>query len=368
MTRNAAPAPAADDFFEEELAEALTDRSLHLILLPTEQCNFRCTYCYEDFRIGRMTEDTVQGVKRLVSRRLDGLRQLNVSWFGGEPLMARTVVEDISSFIADAVAAGPGTRYAADMTTNGYLLDAARAEELARLGIGSYQISLDGPQEVHDTTRLRADGGGSFRRIWRNLLSIRNSAVDVRVLLRLHLTPSNLPFMREFTSRVRDTFLDDDRFSVHFKAVERLGGPHDEELEVLAREVRSQVQEELGALVRTEDASRGEGPGQRACYAARPNSLVIRADGTVAKCTVALGDPRNTVGRIVPDGTLRIDGARLAPWVRGWADDDRAAVRCPYAGLPRSGQRLLQIEPRRPATASASSGSSPLGGDVSLPA
>lgn len=349
MTQNATPAlaPAKDGHFEEELAAALTDQSLHLILLPTEQCNFRCTYCYEDFRIGRMADDTVQGVKRLVGRRLKGLRQLNVSWFGGEPLMARTVVEDISSFIVDALAAGPGTRYAADMTTNGYLLDAARAEELACLGISSYQISLDGPQEVHDTTRLRADGGGSFQRIWRNLLSIRNSTVEIRVLLRLHLTPSNLPFMREFASQVRDTFLGDSRFSVHFKAVERMGGPHDEELEVLAHEVRSQVQEELGALVQTKEASREEDPGQEACYAARPNSLVIRADGTVAKCTVALSDPRNTVGRILPDGTLRIDSARLAPWVRGWADDDWAAVQCPYAGLPPSGQRLLQIGPRR---------------------
>ncbi|MFF7227919.1 hypothetical protein [Streptomyces sioyaensis] len=59
--------------FEEELVAALTDRTLHLIILPTEQCNFRCTYCYEDFSVGRMGPETVQGVKRLLDRRLDGL-------------------------------------------------------------------------------------------------------------------------------------------------------------------------------------------------------------------------------------------------------------------------------------------------------
>ncbi|PJJ00771.1 hypothetical protein BX264_1060 [Streptomyces sp. 2333.5] len=47
--------------FEEELVAALTDRTLHLIILPTEQCNFRCTYCYEDFSVGRMGPETVQG-------------------------------------------------------------------------------------------------------------------------------------------------------------------------------------------------------------------------------------------------------------------------------------------------------------------
>ncbi|MFC9235002.1 radical SAM protein [Streptomyces decoyicus] len=347
MTQNTVPVVGKDEVFEEELLAAVTGQSLHLIVLPTEQCNFRCTYCYEDFEIGRMAPDTVQSVKRLVGRRLDGLQRLHVSWFGGEPLVARTVVEDISSFIVDAVTGRPEVQYAADMTTNGYLLDAARAEGLARLGINSYQISLDGPQEVHDTTRLRADGGGSFQRIWQNLLSVRRSDLEIRVLLRLHLTPSNLPFMREFVSDVRDTFLGDSRFSVRLKAIERMGGPNDEEIEVLGRETRAQVLEELGSLVRTGSASRNGTPREEACYAARPNSLVVRADGTIAKCTVALNDPRNTVGRIMSDGTLRIDGARVSPWVRGWAAQDWAAVRCPYAGMPRPGQELLQLGPPR---------------------
>ena len=38
----------------EVLQSSLTPSLLHLILLPTEACNFRCTYCYEDFRLGRM--------------------------------------------------------------------------------------------------------------------------------------------------------------------------------------------------------------------------------------------------------------------------------------------------------------------------
>ena len=38
----------------QQLAAALSDRYLHLILFPTEQCNFRCTYCYEDFEAKQM--------------------------------------------------------------------------------------------------------------------------------------------------------------------------------------------------------------------------------------------------------------------------------------------------------------------------
>ena len=70
------------------LTEVLAADVLHLILLPTEACNFRCTYCYEDFRLGRMSEDVVRGVEALLSRRAEGLARLEISWFGGEPLAA----------------------------------------------------------------------------------------------------------------------------------------------------------------------------------------------------------------------------------------------------------------------------------------
>ena len=45
----------------------LASNLLHLILMPTEQCNFRCTYCYEDFAHDRMSPRVVAGIKRLLT-------------------------------------------------------------------------------------------------------------------------------------------------------------------------------------------------------------------------------------------------------------------------------------------------------------
>lgn len=326
--------PEYQDSFEEELIASFYNDRLHLILLPTEKCNFRCTYCYEDFSIGRMTSETIQGVKRLIDRRLDDLRFLSVAWFGGEPLLARAVVEDISEHIVRATINQPNLHYEADMTTNGYLLDIPTVERLARLGIHLFQISLDGPESMHDRTRVRANGKGSFRQIWQNLLAIRDGVEPVNVLLRVHLTPDNLPFMPEFLVQIRETFLWDSRFQVLLKPVEHLGGPNDDKMEIISDEVRPRILAELEAIVLDGAGVDRLYSAPQICYASRPNSLMIRANGLIGKCTVALSDPANTIGRLLPDGSLQIDNARLRPWLRGWATRDRATLECPYAALP----------------------------------
>jgi uncharacterized protein len=339
----AATPPGYPNVFTDELMASFRNDSLHLILLPTEKCNFRCTYCYEDFAIGRMSASTIQGVKRLIDRRRDGLRFLDVSWFGGEPLLAPSVIEDISSHIIGTVAEYPDLEYTANMTTNGYLLDATKVAHLSALGIREYQISLDGPQPIHDRTRVRANGAGSFRQIWNNLLAVRDNATPVNVLLRVHLTPANLSSMPEFLAQIRDTFLGDARFSVLLKPVERLGGPNDGTMDVISDGERPGILAELQSIVLAGGDCRRLQPVPEVCYAARPNSLVIRANGIAGKCTVALTDPANAIGRLRPDGTISIDNDLLRPWLRGWESHDWAALGCPANGLPRNQPTLLQI-------------------------
>lgn len=325
-----------NDLFEEELVSWVRNDHLHLILLPTERCNFRCTYCYEDFSIGRMTADTILGVKRLIDRRLGSLESLVISWFGGEPLVARSVVEEISDHVVRLAAERPNLAYEGDMTTNGFLLDTAAVQRLTQLGIRLFQISLDGPEPLHDGTRVQFNGKGSFRQIWHNLLAIRDGSAPVNVLIRIHLTPDNLPVMPDFLVMIRETFLNDSRFQVLLKPIERLGGPNDATMEVVSQETRPGILAHLESILVD-----GNGGAKRlfsapdVCYASRPNSLVIRADGRVGKCTVALTDPANTIGSLLPDGSLIIDNDRLRPWLRGWASRDWEILGCPYATFPR---------------------------------
>ena len=60
--------------------------TMQLILLASEDCNFRCVYCYEKFEKGTMLPEVRQGVRALVEQRAPRLALLSVNWFGGEPL------------------------------------------------------------------------------------------------------------------------------------------------------------------------------------------------------------------------------------------------------------------------------------------
>jgi uncharacterized protein len=314
-----------------------SNRYLSLIILPTESCNFRCTYCYEDFSVGRMKASVIDGIKSLIAKRCPELDIINISWFGGEPLVAKDVVLDISRFVSSMAYMYPRLRYIGDMTTNAYLLNYELASELSKVGVSRYQVSLDGPREIHDQTRLRADGASTFDKIWSNLLSIRDSSLPVNVLLRIHVTVENHAYLDKLLDDIKHEFLSDTRFSVFFKAIERLGGSNDSSIQQFSHAEHEEVIKSLEKSVFGENHNyeRGLNPATSdICYASVPNSMIIRANGDIGKCTVALYDERNKIATLQPDGTMEVIPGRLAPWVRGLETLDPITLGCPLTGLP----------------------------------
>lgn len=323
---------------DEVLARALTNRALELTVMPTEACNFRCTYCYEDFALGKMPAEVVRGVKNLIRARAPGLDTLHVAWFGGEPTLALDVVRDVQAHVQAVAAAHPGLRARANMTTNAWKLGPDVFAELVALGVNEYQISFDGPEEFHDRKRKRLDGRGTFARIWRNVLAMRDSYLDFQVILRVHVDRENLASLFGFVDQIRAELGHDARFSIFLKQIGRYGGANDANLPVLATEEDARTYQRLlthtyGSVEQEHVRGAGGKGSPKLCYAAKGNSHVVRSDGRLCKCTVALDHPANVVGRIHEDGTVEIDAARSRPWMRGlWSGID-AELLCPMIGI-----------------------------------
>ncbi|WP_190047905.1 radical SAM protein [Streptomyces galilaeus] len=284
------------------------DRRLQLFIIPAGKCKFRCTYCYERCNLGHMEPEVVQAVKAFIDRRLEHLDTLSVEWFGGDPLLAKPVIMDVAQHISSSLGSVPSIGYSGSVTTNGYLLDGDTAAALIRLGVRSFQISLDGPPDVHDESRVRADGCGTFCEIWDNLLALRDSDLSFDAILRLYFTPATAARLHSLIDLVNDAFADDSRFKVIFKAVARLGGENDHKLELFSPKTEREWIAPFRHHLFYESQLITHGPDEpQIWYAAKPNSFVIRADGHFSQSTVASCDDRNTLGCITEDGLIVID-------------------------------------------------------------
>lgn len=129
---------------------------MRLALVLTHACDLRCRYCYTGEKKGvHMNLATARRALDLGFANPGAV--LHLSFFGGEPLLNWSVLEATAK---DALARGAaqGVPLTLQVTTNGSLLDQARAERLHELGV-YVALSFDG--EAQDATRPRVDGSPS---------------------------------------------------------------------------------------------------------------------------------------------------------------------------------------------------------------
>lgn len=318
----------------QQIPMLLTNRYLELIILPTEQCNFRCSYCYEDFSIGKMQKPTIEGIKNLLTKRIKELDTLKISWFGGEPLIARDIIYEISEHILDQIKESH-VKYRGNITTNAFLLNSTVANKLNTLGVTDFQVSLDGPSDVHNKTRMRIDKSGSFDQIWHNLLALRNSNLDFNMMIRIHITPDNYESLFDLIGLLKSEFSGDNRFKLFFKAIADLGGPQSKTFTTVKKNdvdsIIKQISDAVDGMIPIVTTKNTQVP--YVCYAAQANSFVIRANGSIGKCTVALNSTSNTVGKIMPDGSFEIDNDKIQPWFNGIKKLDTKILKCPLYGI-----------------------------------
>lgn len=308
---------------------------MHLVLLPTEACNFRCTYCYETFPRGKMDPKTISGLKALVRKKATTLSNLNISWFGGEPLLALDVIEELSnSFMSTAKE--HNIHYSCDMVTNGYFLTQEVFEKLLSWEIRQFMITIDGIAEIHDKRRHLAGGGSTFDKIMRNLKAVKEVQDQFDITIRVNFDESNLAETNKLIEYLKDEFADDKRFGIFFRPVGRWGGKNDDELPVCSSIISNQKiwefsNEALSNGIRMSSMVAGSlMPTGSVCYAAKPHSLVIGSNGKLYKCTVSFEEEVNKVGEIHEDGSLDLDYDKIAAWTTSGEETDSVCQSCFY--------------------------------------
>ena len=197
-----------------------TRSSVNVVLLPTYDCNFRCTYCCERHRLERgiewlgrtMSKELVDSIfAQLKDYRERGFKVSECTLFGGEPLLARN--KELIRYICEKCRE---MELSISAITNGYELDRF-IDIIDEYKIKFLQITVDGIEEFHNRMRMLAGGGGSYAKIMENIaLALEH---DTHVSMRINVTKTNLSGLRAIIDEVKSRgFTGHKNFSYYFKA------------------------------------------------------------------------------------------------------------------------------------------------------
>ena len=316
-----------EDMDEKKIADlrynelVYSNNILELTIIPTDACNFRCRYCYQEGRINHiMTEETAGRILLFIKRNCRFYKGVNINWFGGEPLLEKDFVirfmREAEKICRDAKVPLTGS-----MSTNGYLLDQDSFQELIKHKVIYFQITIDGTKESHNFQRPHMTDDDSYQKIIDNLKRIsQNVRGFYKITIRVNITKSIEKCLDDVIENFR--FLaNNSRFRIHWQFVRDFGGEqvHKMEDEIVAD--FNKINGFIDAATENNIASLYEiyfGIGAGLCAACKNHSFILDQDGRVFKCTLAIYDEKvkdNCIGCIDEKGNMVIEEYKNAGWI-----------------------------------------------------
>ncbi len=177
-----------------------------LCLHVAHTCNLNCSYCFASqgnyhgdravmsFEVGKQALDFLMANSQ-------GRRNLEVDFFGGEPLMNFDVVKQLVAYAREKEKEC-GKNFRFTLTTNGLLID-DDVIDFANREMSNVVLSLDGRKEVHDRYRVDYAGNGSWERIVPKFQKLVEARGHKNYYMRGTFTHANPDFLRDIREMLR---------------------------------------------------------------------------------------------------------------------------------------------------------------------
>jgi len=256
----------------------IDDNKYQLTIIPTMDCNFKCWYCFEDHIKGSKMSINIQNsiVKHIENLILEKkISQLDVNWFGGEPLLHfKDIIYPLSLRLIQLTTLN-NIKFTTSFVTNGSLLSIDNIVKFDKINVKRLQITLDGNKDKHNSIRYSKKGENSYDTILDNIVNI-NKYSSAYVNLRINYDKKTLNEINPFTDKLED--LETDKIMVSFNRVWQVPSFANEyELKNTAQ--ASCIQK--GAKIHNPEMhSKGY-----TCISDKLWQAVINFDGYVYKCT-----------------------------------------------------------------------------------
>ena len=161
-----------DDFYLKHIRE--------YTILTTTACNARCFYCYEQkVKKTTMNIETAQKIVDYITKYSPSDEEIELRWFGGEPLFNMKVIDTICQGLKDN-----NIQFHSHFTTNGYLFDEDVINKAIELwNIRACQITIDGTENVYNKAKnyVYKDIKSPYKRVINNISTLINKGVNVGI-------------------------------------------------------------------------------------------------------------------------------------------------------------------------------------------
>lgn len=199
---------SSDDY--EQFSKMMVSAPIKAMCLHVaHDCNLRCKYCFAstgDFGVGRKLLDEATGKKAIdfLLEHSKGRRNIELDFFGGEPLMNMPVVKAVVAY-ARSKEEEYNKNFRFTITTNGVLLD-DETIDFVNKEMSNVVLSIDGRREVNDYMRPAINGKGSYDIIMPKFKKLVEQREGEQYYVRGTFTKHNLDFAKDVISLNQEGF------------------------------------------------------------------------------------------------------------------------------------------------------------------
>lgn len=156
-------------------------------IFTTMACNARCFYCYEKGRpqVPMKAETAREVGDYIVKAAMKNGREIQLRWFGGEPLVNENAMDIICQKVKDA-----GYKYSSSITTNGFLFKKEKLDKYKDLWhLRSGQVTIDGTEEVYNKTKnyKNVKGKNPYRIVLDNVKMMADWGMNISIRMNMDM-------------------------------------------------------------------------------------------------------------------------------------------------------------------------------------
>ena len=289
-----------------------------LTIAPTLDCNFRCKYCFETHPKGNMSAETQAALVAFVESRLERAKNFSVTWYGGEPLLAKEIIWSLSEKFL-ALCEKFSVEYDAFIITNASLLDDADVELFKRYKINGAQITIDGVKEVHDSRRRSITGESTFDKLVDRVNLLLDNGLSV--IVRINVDKDNIARVDELLDTLAERINLREDLKIDFGQV----SPFTDICKSIESDCYNNAQfadvmiplyekvSERGFTVNKMSAY--PSPRVNFCCADYANSFVVDKDGELYRCWNHVGNLKLSSGNVNDGENLTLEKNYLS-WIQ----------------------------------------------------